>query len=91
MKARERSECMRVRSPSYPHGQEVEPLLPYWSSQSYLPSLTVSPFFFSAFPILFLYISPSFLFFSQHTKFALDMRLIWRNCKLYNLYRSQIW
>ena len=27
----------------------------------------------------------------QHTKFALDMRLIWRNCKLYNLYRSQIW
>ena len=27
----------------------------------------------------------------QHTKFAQDMRLIWRNCKLYNLYRSQIW
>lgn len=29
--------------------------------------------------------------YNQHTKFALDMRLIWRNCKLYNLYRSQIW
>ena len=26
-----------------------------------------------------------------HSKFAQDMRKIWRNCKLYNLYKSQIW
>lgn len=27
----------------------------------------------------------------QHMKFANDMRKIWRNCKIYNLYQSQIW
>jgi hypothetical protein len=26
-----------------------------------------------------------------YTKFAYDMRLIWKNCKAYNLYKSQIW
>lgn len=26
-----------------------------------------------------------------YTRFAVDMRKIWRNCKLYNLYKSQIW
>lgn len=26
-----------------------------------------------------------------HRKFASDMRTIWRNCKLYNIYKSQIW
>jgi len=29
--------------------------------------------------------------FGQYTKFAQDIRKIWRNCKLYNLYKSQIW
>ena len=29
--------------------------------------------------------------YNGHLKFANDVRLIWRNCKLYNLYRSQIW
>jgi len=29
--------------------------------------------------------------FGQYTKFAQDVRKIWRNCKLYNLYKSQIW
>jgi len=29
--------------------------------------------------------------YNGHVKFANDVRLIWRNCKLYNLYRSQIW
>jgi hypothetical protein len=29
--------------------------------------------------------------FGQYTKFANDMRKIWRNCKTYNLYKSQIW
>lgn len=27
----------------------------------------------------------------QYRKFAQDMRQIWRNCKLYNIYKSQIW
>lgn len=26
-----------------------------------------------------------------HTQFAKDMRMIWSNCKLYNLHKSQIW
>jgi SNF2 family DNA or RNA helicase len=26
-----------------------------------------------------------------HVKFANDMRKIWKNCKIYNLYQSQIW
>jgi hypothetical protein len=29
--------------------------------------------------------------YGQYTKFAQDMRKIWRNCKAYNLYKSQIW
>lgn len=29
--------------------------------------------------------------FNEWKKFAQDMRKIWRNCKLYNLYKSQIW
>jgi hypothetical protein len=29
--------------------------------------------------------------YNQYTKFAQDMRKIWRNCKAYNLYKSQIW
>ncbi len=29
--------------------------------------------------------------YNQFTKFAQDMRKIWRNCKAYNLYKSQIW
>eukprot|EP01035_Chromulina_nebulosa_P019284 gene19284-25143_t len=27
----------------------------------------------------------------NHVKFAQDVRKIWRNCKIYNLYQSQIW
>lgn len=29
--------------------------------------------------------------YGQYNRFAADMRKIWRNCKLYNLYKSQIW
>jgi hypothetical protein len=29
--------------------------------------------------------------FGQLARFAQDMRKIWRNCKSYNLYKSQIW
>ena len=29
--------------------------------------------------------------FGQYRKFQKDMRLIWSNCKAYNLYKSQIW
>ena len=29
--------------------------------------------------------------YNQHIKFIQDMRVIWNNCKSYNLYRSQIW
>jgi len=28
--------------------------------------------------------------YNQYTKFAQDMRKIWRNCKAYNLYKSQV-
>jgi len=27
----------------------------------------------------------------QYTKFAMDVRQIWKNCKVYNLHKSQIW
>jgi SNF2 family DNA or RNA helicase len=29
--------------------------------------------------------------YNYHIKFMNDLRLIWRNCKTYNLYKSQIW
>ena len=29
--------------------------------------------------------------YNQHVKFMNDLRLIWKNCKNYNLYKSQIW
>jgi hypothetical protein len=29
--------------------------------------------------------------YNGHTRFANDVRVIWKNCKLYNIYKSQIW
>lgn len=29
--------------------------------------------------------------YGQHKKFLTDVRLVWKNCKMYNMYKSQIW